>query len=276
MKIDAHQHFWVYNAEQYQWINENMTVIRRNFLPEDLAPIFQELSIDGCIAVQAQQTEEETMFLLELAKTYDFIKGVVGWVNLLDDQIADRLGVIASHQKLIGVRHVVQAEPDDHFMLRSDFQNGIKALSSHGLTYDILVFPHQLPAAIKLVEAFPDQPFILDHIAKPYLKTGKIEPWATHIRALAQSPKVWCKVSGIITEAEWHNWSYEQVKPYLAIVAEAFGPRRLVFGSDWPVCLLAGKYKAVYQLAQQFADDFLRGDDRGFWGENAAQFYLNQ
>ncbi len=272
MRIDAHQHFWIYTQEQYCWIQDDWP-IRRNYLPRDLKPTLDEVGLDGCVAVQARQTVDESRWLLELSQQYSFIRGVVGWVNLLNDRVADELGPLAEDPKFVGVRHVAQDEPDDRFLVRPEFRRGIARLREFGLTYDLLVYPRQLPAAIELVREFPDQPFVLDHIAKPEIKTGRIAPWDAQIRLLASFPNVYCKVSGMVTEANWQNWRASDFRPYLEIVADAFGPERLMFGSDWPVALLAGTYRQVYDLADNFIQSLGQQFAEPFFGENATRFY---
>lgn len=272
MRIDSHQHFWRYSAEQYPWIQPDWP-IRCDFLPADLAPLLHDAGLDGCIAVQARQSLEETGWLLELADESPIIKGVVGWVDLRAADIEDQLNKFAVRPKFVGVRHVVQDEPDDNFMLGEDFQRGISQLKPFGLTYDILIFPKQLPAAIKLVEAFPDQPFVLDHLAKPLIKDGTLDPWREQIHTLAQMPNCWCKVSGMVTEANWTGWTANDFRPYLDVVFEAFGVDRLMYGSDWPVCLLAGEYPRVFELAASYVRELSAADQGKFLGGNATKFY---
>lgn len=272
MRIDSHQHFWRYSAEQYPWIQPAWP-IQRDFLPPDLSPLLHQAGLEGCIAVQARQSLEESRWLLELADQSPIIKGVVGWVDLRSAEIDQQLQQLAPHPKFVGVRHVVQDEPDDHFMLSEAFQRGIAALKPFGLTYDILIYPRQLPAAINLVEKFPNQPFVLDHIAKPSIKEGRLEPWREQVRVLASFPNCCCKVSGMVTEADWVRWTPADFKPYLDVVAEAFGIDRLMYGSDWPVCLLAGSYERVHGLAAEFAKQFSPADQAKFFGGNAAKFY---
>ncbi len=272
MRIDSHQHFWRYSTELYPWIQSDW-LIRRDFLPADLEPLINAVGIDGTIAVQARQSLEETSWLLELADQSPFIKGVVGWVDLCSPEVGQQLERFATHPKFVGVRHVVQDEPDDDFMLGQDFQRGIAALKAFGLTYDILIYPRQLPAAIQLVEKFPEQPFVLDHLAKPPIKAAGIDPWREHIQTLGGLPNCCCKVSGLVTEADWTNWKAADFKPYLDVIAEAFGMNRLMYGSDWPVCLLAGSYERVLGLAVDFAKQFNQADQGRFFGGNAAKFY---
>ncbi len=272
MRIDAHQHFWQYDPVRDSWIDDSMTVIRKDFLPEDLQPVLNENRMDGCVAVQADQSENETRFLLDLAEKYTFIKGVVGWVDLKDPGVEERLAFYSRNLLFRGVRHIVQAEPDD-FMLDPDFQRGISYLQTFGLTYDILVYARQLPAAIQLVGRFPDQPFVIDHIAKPEIKEKKMEPWREHIYEIAGAENVHCKLSGMITEANWENWKDSDSIPYMDVVFEAFGPDRIMFGSDWPVCSLAGSYREVIGLVEQYCtrlDEKFRAD---IMGGNAIRFY---
>ena len=245
MRIDSHQHFWIYDSEQYPWMTDELSVIRSDHLPEDLKVEIDRLGIDGSVAVQARQSLDESRWLLDLADRSDVVKGVVGWVDLRSDSVEDQLSEFASHPKFVGVRHVVQDEPDEKFMLLPEFIRGISKLNSFNLRYDILVFPKQLPAAIELVKQFPDQPFVLDHIAKPLVKDGGISPWNNQIRELAGFENLTCKVSGLITEANWSSWELSDFSPYLDIVFESFGIDRLMFGSDWPVCKLAGSYGQV-------------------------------
>lgn len=273
MKIDAHQHFWKYTPQEFGWISDEMAVIRRDFLPADLQPELKKAGFDGSIAVQAPQTEEETRFLLDLADHYSFIKGVVGWVDLQAANVEERLSVFARHPKLCGIRHVVQAEPDDHFLLKPAFKHGVSLLDKFKLTYDILIYPKQLPAAIEFVQAFPKQKFVLDHIAKPFIKDHILEPWATHIRRLATHENVHCKLSGMVTEADWQHWKKNDFTPYLETVLEAFGTHRLMIGSDWPVCRVAGEYTQVMQLVQEFISTLSTEEQARILGGNAIGFY---
>jgi L-fuconolactonase len=272
MRIDAHQHFWNYSAAGYPWIPAG-SALQRDWLPDDLRALQTPLGLDGSIAVQARQSLEESRWLLDLADRHPSIKGVIGWVDLRSGEAGSQLERFARHPKFRGVRHVVQDEPDDQFMLREDFLRGIGRLREFGLTYDILIYPRQLPAAIELARRFPEQPFVLDHIAKPFIKAGTLEPWAGQICELAKSPNVWCKVSGMVTEADQAAWQADDFKPYLEVVFAAFGVERLMFGSDWPVCLLAGSYEQVFRLAAACAARFSAVDQAGFFGGNAAKFY---
>ena len=272
MKIDAHQHFWQFNPQRDAWINEEMAVLKRDFLPEDLQPMLQQHQLDGCVAVQADSSEKETEFLLNLADKNLFIKGVVGWLDLCSDAIDERLAYYSEYEKLIGLRHIIQAEPDG-FMLRKDFRRGISALEKYNLTYDILIFPHQLEEAIALVEAFPKQKFIIDHCAKPMIKNGEIAVWKDHIEKLAQFENAACKVSGLTTEANWNTWSKDNIKPYLDVVFNAFGCKRTLFGSDWPVSLLAGNYSKTVDLIEDYIQQFSRTEQQQIMGINAKKWY---
>lgn len=271
-RIDSHQHFWQFDPVRDSWIDESMQRIQRDFLPQDLLPVLEKNNFRGCVAVQADQTETQTQFLLDLAKQNDFIKGVVGWVDLLDKNVAYRLDLYSHEKKLKGFRHVVQGEPDD-FMLRNDFREGIRALEAFNYTYDILVFHRQLPAAIDLVNRFPDQAFVLDHIAKPDIKSGKIQSWKDNIIELSKAENLFCKISGMVTEANWKTWTPEDLKPYLDVVFENFTPERLMFGSDWPVCLVASEYELVVKTLEEYIAQLPIDQQEMIWFRNAEQFY---
>lgn len=275
MRVDAHQHFWTYEPAQYPWIQLDWP-IRRDFLPPDLEPLLKQAGFDACVAVQARQTLAESRWLLELATRHSFIAGVVGWVDLRSPQIAGQLAEFAAHPKFKGVRHVVQDEPDERFLLRPEFLRGLECLRDFTLTYDLLIFPKQLPAAIELARKFPDQPFVLDHIAKPPIAAGQLEPWANHLRQLAQCPNVSCKISGLVTEASWHEWSPRDFRPYLDIVWEAFGEDRLMLGSDWPVCTLSAEHSRVMGLAADYLAPFPGLTREKVLGANAVVFYRLQ
>lgn len=272
MHLDAHIHFWRYERESYPWIRPEWP-IKRDFLPGDAEPLFKACGMDGCIAVQARQSLEETRWLLQLADTFSSVKGVVGWVDLCSPAVADQLEEFANHPKLVGVRHVVQDEKDERFMLRKDFLDGISVLESFGLGYDILIYPHQLAAAVGLARHFPGQRFVVDHMAKPPIRDQVVSPWREQIRELAALPNVMCKVSGIVTEASWHSWCQNDLSPYLDVVFDAFGPTRLMFGSDWPVALLAADYRQVFEVAEKFVDEWCPGERENIFGRNAARFY---
>lgn len=272
MTIDAHQHFWIYNQERDSWITEDMQRIRRDFLPADLEPVLEQNGIDGCVAVQADQSENETAFLLHLAEAYGFIKGVVGWVDLRAENIYDKLEYFSQYEELKGFRHVVQAEPED-FMMRPEFIRGVRQLAAFDFTYDILIYPNQLKAALHLVRAVPEVSFIVDHIAKPYIRDQKINTWSNYMAELAKQPNVYCKVSGMVTEADWQSWKPEDFHPYLDIVFEHFGPERLVFGSDWPVCLVAAEYDQMKSIVEDYIRPWGEEVRQKFFGANATKFY---
>jgi L-fuconolactonase len=272
MRIDAHQHFWIHDPVRDGWITDEMVLLRRDFLPDELGALLVDQEMDGSVAVQADQSEDETRFLLGLAEAFPFIRGVVGWVDLLAPDLAQRLGHFSEWKSFRGVRHIAQAESDE-YLARGDVVRGIGMLGDFGLTYDILVYPNQLPAVLSLVRALPEQPFVVDHMAKPLVAQGLLEPWADWMRELAQHPNVWCKVSGLVTEAKWDSWRPEDFRPYLDTVFEAFGPHRLMFGSDWPVCLLAAEYAQVVALVESYAEQLSELERSGLFGGNAANFY---
>mgnify|MGYP001329576551 FL=1 len=273
MIIDSHQHFWNYEPEKHLWIDDEMSVIRRDFLSDDLQKVFAENGVDACVAVQADQTTEETNFLISIAENNNFIKGVVGWVNLRSESIEEDLLKYKKYDVVKGFRHVVQGEQDHNFMLRPEFLRGIELLSKYDLCYDILIFPHQLGAALELVKKFPNQKFVIDHIAKPYIKDGFFEGWAVMMREIAKHQNVYCKISGMITEAGYKTWTTEQVHPYMKLVLESFGAGRVMYGSDWPVCLVAGNYSMVKSLVTDFISDLSQEQQNAIMGGNAAKFY---
>ena len=272
MRIDSHQHFWKYDPIRDGWINDTMEAIRRDFLPLELKPILKENKIDGCIAIQADQSEEETIFLLNLAEDNPFIKGVVGWVDLCANNVENRLEYFSKFKKFCGVRHILQSEPID-FMFSNEFQFGISKLRPLGLTYDILILPRQITAAIELVKNFPDQPFVLDHMAKPNIKYGNITSWKRDIETLGSFQNVHCKISGLVTEASWNNWTQKDFSPYLDVVFNAFGLDRVMFGSDWPVCLLSAEYLDVIQTIEDYFEILSSEDRDRIMGLNAMKFY---
>jgi L-fuconolactonase len=251
MRIDAHHHFWHYTIDEFGWIDDEMAAIRRDFLPADLAQEISAAGIDAVISVQARQSLAETEFLLGHADAHPWIAAVVGWVPLIDPAVADTLQRFSAHPRLRSVRHVLQGEPDA-YMDRPDFNAGISRLREFNLAYDILIFNPQLPAAIRLVDRHPDQLFVLDHIAKPAIRTGEFQPWQRDLAELARRPNVFCKLSGVVTEANYKTWNYQQIHPYLDAALEAFTPARLMFGSDWPVCRVAVSYAEWVQTIERF------------------------
>ncbi|MEZ4896308.1 MAG: amidohydrolase family protein [Saprospiraceae bacterium] len=273
IRIDSHQHFWQYSPSSHSWINDEMQVLKRDFLPSDLEPLLTSRSMDGCVAVQAAQHERETDFLIHLADQHSFIKGVVGWVDLRAKNVEARLSHYAQFPVLKGFRHIVQDEPDPHFLLQPDFCRGIEALQKFGFTYDILVYPIHLEVAYLFASRFPEQPFVVDHLAKPYIKQQEIEPWASQMRKLASLPHVYCKLSGMVTEADWKHWHSRDFKPYTEVILEAFGAERVMIGSDWPVCLLAGDYVRVIDLGEELISALNPTDRTKIMGGNAARFY---
>jgi L-fuconolactonase len=272
MIIDSHQHFWNYDPIKDAWIDTSMKVIRRDFLPKDLKPLLDENAIEGCIAVQADQSENETDFLLSCAQKNKFIKGVVGWLDLTSENLESRLDYYAKNPFFKGLRHIVQAEKDD-YLLRGDVQKGISKLANYNLTYDILVFPSQLTAAIALVKKFPNQQFILDHIAKPRISNLMDELWKSNIIELSKNQNVSCKLSGLVTETNNYVFNDNDFNPYMDVIFETFGSKRILFGSDWPVCLLAANYKKVYDLIFDYLDNHSIETKAQIFGLNAIKIY---
>ena len=272
-KIDAHQHFWKFDPVRDSWITEDMSRIQRDFLPQDLFTVLKENGFDGCVVVQSDQSEEENQFQLDNAEKFDFVRGVVGWVDLQNEKVEERLEYYSSFSKMKGFRHVLQGEPQRDLMLHSDFKRGISFLSKYNFTYDILIFPDQLKFSKQLVAEFPDQQFVIDHLAKPYIQSGEIEGWKKDIEAIAKHPNVFCKISGFVTEADWKNWMAGDFRPYFDIVVNAFGINRIMFGSDWPVCLVAGEYKEVVDITKDYFSSFTHEEQEKFFGGNAVQFY---
>lgn len=272
-KIDAHQHFWNYDPVRDHWITDEMSVLRKTFLPDDIEPLLQQNGVDGCVAVQAGQSEEETNFLVQLATGNSFIKGVVGWVDLQGEKITQRLEHFSQHKIIKGFRHVLQGEVQRDVMLSANFIRGIKALQSFNFTYDILIYPDQLNYTKKLVAQFPGQKFVVDHLAKPSIRKREIKEWQQDMEQLSKHPNVWCKVSGLVTEADWHAWKKDDFTLYLDVVANAFGTERLMFGSDWPVCLLAASYKEVLGIANDYFSSFSNAEQEKIFGGNAVEFY---
>ena len=272
MTIDAHQHFWHFDPVRDSWITDDMAVIQRDFLPADLEPVLAENGIDGCVAVQAAQSEAETLFLVSMAQHYDIVKGVVGWVDLQSEQLPQRLAQLTEHPAIKGFRHVAQAEPAD-FLTRPAVVRGIRQLAEFGFTYDILIYPNQLKAALHLVRALPEVNFVIDHLAKPYVRKREISRWSNFMAEIAKNPNVSCKLSGLVTEGDWHNWSKKDFFPYLDVAFKHFGPDRLLFGSDWPVCLVAANYTQVKTLIEDYVGAW--GDEvrEKVFGANAVAFY---
>jgi L-fuconolactonase len=273
MQVDAHQHFWIYRPDEYGWIDDSMAELRRDFLPDDLKPELQSVGFQGSVAVQARQTLEETRWLLELAEHSPSILGVVGWVDLRSPEVGSQLEGFARNPKLVGVRHIVQAEPDDRFLLQPEFLHGISMLEEFDLAYDILIYTRHLPAASEFVGRFPRQRFVLDHLAKPPIKSREIDLWSQGIRRLAAFPNVYCKLSGLVTESDWQHWQPEDIAPYLDVAFESFGPDRLMIGSDWPVCLVAAPYARAVGVVKDYVVRQKPEWRDGVLGENANRFW---
>ncbi len=276
MKIDAHQHFWQYNPLEYPWISNDLSLLQRDFMPSDLEPILAANSISGCIAVQARQTVQENHFLLSLAQKHPSIKGVVGWTDLRSDQIQADLETLSDNKKLVGLRHVLHDEKNDRYMLQRAFLNGIQNLEHHNLSYDMLIFPQHLKPALELVKTFPNQPFVIDHIAKPRITSGELDYWQKHIVAFKELENVYCKVSGMVTEAHWTNWKEDDFRPYMDTIVKTFGTNRIMYGSDWPVCLLAAEYSEVFGLVKNYFKAFTKAEQEQIFGLNCSRFYLKK
>jgi L-fuconolactonase len=272
MRIDAHQHFWRYDAAEYGWIDDSMAALRRDFLPTDAAREMAAAGFDACVAVQARQTLEETRWLLALAEVHPFIAGVVGLVDLQGGEARDELERFASNPRLVGVRHIVQSEPDD-FLLRPPFCRGIALLEERGLAYDILIYERHLPAAVEFVSRFERQRFVVDHLAKPDIRSGRMCAWEQGLRQLAAFPNVWCKLSGLVTEADWSRWTPAQLRPYLDVAFDCFGARRLMIGSDWPVCTVAADYARALGVVMEYLADRPRDEQDAVLGGNAEKFW---
>ena len=272
MRIDAHQHFWIYNHADYVWMGPEHRSLRRDFTADDLEPLLDSVDFDGSIAVQARQMIKETEWLLEIADRKQRVFGVVGWLDLCSEQISDQIDEFARRPELCGVRHVVHDEPDDDFMLRKDFRRGISLLESADLTYDLLIFPRHLSRSIDLVDEFPNQPFVVDHIAKPPIAAGDMDGWDSDIRTLAERENVFCKLSGMVTEAG-QSWSSSDFVPYIDVIVDAFGPDRLMIGSDWPVSTLRGEYQDVMRVVLDYVENLSQPERDAICGETCRAFY---
>jgi len=271
--IDAHHHFWLYDPARHEWITDEMSAIRKDFLPKDFEPILKQNGISGSVLVQVDQTETENDFQLKNAEENDFIKGVVGWVDLQSNNVEERLEFYKQYKKMKGFRHILQGEADRALMLKPAFMNGIRKLKKFGYTYDILIYTDQLKYTKEFVAAFPDQLFVIDHLAKPNIKEQKIDEWKKDIEAVAQHENVYCKISGMVTEADWHNWKKEDFKPYLDVVVKAFGTDRIMYGSDYPVYLVAATYEQMKSIVDGYFSSFSKDEQGKFFGKNAINFY---
>lgn len=273
MIIDAHHHLWKFNEEDYGWIDDTMSILKQDYLPADIERELPGAGISGTVVVQARQSLEETRWLLDLAGKHTFIKGVVGWVELQSDRLEEQLEEFTSRQGLVGVRHVIHDEPGDDFMLRPAFLRGLEKLGKYNLAYDLLLFPGHLKNAVELARLFPEQKFVLDHISKPLIKEGILDPWSEDIEFIAGQPNVWCKVSGMVTEADCKSWKYEDFIPYLDVVVKAFSVDRLMLGSDWPVCLLAGEYREIMNIPVRYLDALDSKSKEKVYRKNCIDFY---
>ncbi|MBX2923007.1 MAG: amidohydrolase family protein [Chitinophagaceae bacterium] len=269
--IDSHVHFWKYDRKRDAWMDD-MKVLQQDYLPETIAPTLKRNGVDGCVAVQADQSELETRFLTELAKTHPIIKGVVGWIDLKAPDIEERLQHFSSYSIIKGYRHILQAEPPE-FFLRDDFQRGVTALKNFGYTYDVLIYHYQLKPALKFISLYPDQKLVIDHCAKPDIRNREINEWAKLMKEIAAQPNVCCKLSGLFTEAVWKEWSAGDFYPYLDVVFEAFGTDRVMFGSDWPVILVSGMYVQWKSLLEKYMENYPEEEREKVFGGNAIQFY---
>ena len=270
--IDSHQHFWNYDATRHDWINEEMRAIRKDFLPEQLSPILKENNVDGCVSVQVDQTTEETDFLLALAKEHSFIQGVVGWVDLRASNLEDTLENYRDAKALKGFRHIIQGQAAG-FMLQPNLIQGLKKLATRNYTYDLLIYAHQLKEANELIKQVTELPIIIDHVAKPNIKDSEMEDWKKEITALAKYPNVYCKISGMATEANWETWTMAGLQPYLDTVVAAFGTERIMFGSDWPVCLVASSYAKWLNGVQKYFNTFSSTEQEAIFAGNVIKFY---
>ena len=272
-RVDAHHHLWRYSAEEYGWIDESMAALQRDFLPQDLMREIAAAGIDGTVAVQARQTMEETRWLLKMADACEAIRGVVGWAPIAGEDFPGVMEEFEDRPKLKGLRYVIQGEKDENYILREDFNSGIRTLLGSGLVYEILIYERQLPQAIDFVDEHPEQIFVLDHVAKPLIAAGEMEPWAARMRELGRRENVWCKVSGMVTEADWSSWDAAALRPYLDVAVEAFGVRRLMAGSDWPVCLVACEYGRWFDVLREYFAGFSEEERDAVFGGTAVEVY---
>jgi L-fucono-1,5-lactonase len=273
MRIDSHQHFWKFDPVRDSWITDDMKVIQKDFFPRDLQAVLRKNKFDGSVVVQSEQSENENKFQLKNAEENDFIKGVVGWIDLQGWDIEERLIYYSSFKKMKGFRHVLQGESDRSFMLKPAFMNGISKLEKFDFTYDILIYADQLKYLPEFVGAFMNQRFVIDHLAKPGIKNKEINEWKNEIKKIARFENVYCKISGMVTEGDWKSWRQEDFIPYLDVVIEAFGPDRIMYGSDWPVCLVAASYEHVLGIVEEYFSSFSEAEQELFFGKNAIQFY---
>ncbi len=270
--IDAHVHFWKYNKIRDEWITDEMKIIQKDFLPQDLQPVLSENNIDGVVAVQADQSEDETNFLIALAEQYSFIKGIVGWVDFQNENIENKLLYYSKFAQVKGFRHILQAEPNDFFKNKK-FLNGVEVLKKYDFTYDLLIYESQLKEAVEFVNYFPAQKFIIDHCAKPSIRDKSIIQWKKWMTEISKRKNIFCKLSGLITEAKWNQWEEKDLYPYLDVVFNCFATERIVFGSDWPVMLLSGNYKLWKNLLEKYMNNFSAFEREKVFTQNAIDFY---
>lgn len=270
--IDSHQHFWIYNQQRHQWINDDMRVIKQSFKPNELEVILKEQNIEGCVSVQVDQTKEETLFQIECAKSNPFIKAVVGWVDITNIALNDDLEFYSKFKIVKGFRHILQGEATG-FMLQEKFIEGLKMIANKGYSYDLLIYHHQMAEALQLLREVDTLPIVIDHVAKPSIKTKEITEWEKHIKLMAQHENVYCKISGMTTEANWKNWTKDDLIPYLDIVVDHFGMQRIMFGSDWPVCLLASSYEKWVNFLKDYFGQFNKEEQADFFSNNCERFY---
>lgn len=275
MVIDSHQHFWQHSLPfDYSWQDgEEMAPIRRDYLPQDLAPLIRDVGVDRTVFVQTQHNVEENRWVLSLAEQHEFIAGVVGWVDLASEACEDQLCEFKDHPKFVGIRHVTQDEPDDDFIVRPEVLRGLRVLEKHSVPFDLLFYVKHLQHAATLARELPSLPMVVDHLAKPEIKAGAVDGWIEHLRAAAKFPNIYCKLSGMITEADWENWQPADLKPYVDTALECFGPDRCMFGSDWPVCELAGSYQAVHGALVEVLGPLGKAESDAIFGQTAAKFY---
>ena len=273
MRIDAHHHFWKFDPSELDWITEDLTVLRKDYSPKDLQPILEAAGIQGTVLVEARGHIDETSRLLAYAEEADFVHGIVGWFPLIDPALDETLAAYVTSPKLKGARHAVSAEPDPEYMNREDFNRGVKALAERNLTFDLSFYPPQLESCLDFIDRHPNQIFILDHLAKPYIKAGEIEQWSRSLKALSKRPNAYSKLSGLATEADTDNWTLEDLRPYLETALECFGTERLMYGSDWPVCLLATSYERWIETFDDWISELSDSEQSLIMGETAAKAY---
>jgi L-fuconolactonase len=273
MRIDAHQHFWHYQPETHGWISDEMRVLRKDFTPEELKTVLADFSFDGSVVVQANETYDENDFLLDIAQKHNYIKGIVGWIDLLDPQAEVKMVAIKSTPAIVGFRTIMQGSPDEKYLGNKLFYENVKRLATFDYTFDLLVHNNQLDSLIRFTDKLPDNRFILDHLGKPAIKNKEYKEWKTEIKILAANPNMYCKLSGMITEADLKNWTYNDLYPYMEIAAEYFGLDRICFGSDWPVCLAAGSFATTYSVVDQFCGQLKQEEKDKIFGLNTKDFY---